>query len=199
MDSLRGVIAANEAEHKDYCTTRHPGVPGMMLNKWVVGDKEVEVQLDAEDPKLGLERIVYAVTIFEIRRRAGESRHLWFEIGFASNMTRRLLGRVTTAQFSGEASGPAEAGRWKRTLHQLVAEDRAPSLSSAIVSRDPDEHEVMLIHFFVRYLMQERAGALPTFCAAWKAEDDVESAIKQGWEVDSAQLEESFMEWLRRN
>lgn len=199
IEELRVVVAATEAEHKDYCTTRHPGVPGLMLSKWVVGEREVEVQLDVEDDKAGLERIVYAVTVFEIRRRAGESRHPWFEIGFASNMTRRLLGRVTTAQFSGEESGPTEAGRWKRTLKQLIAEDRAPELPKAVVSRDPNESQVMLIHYFVRYLTNERAGALPTLCAAWKAEDDVENALKQAYELDSAALETAFLTWFARN
>ena len=199
VGELRVVVAANETEHKDYCATRHPGVPGLMLSMWVVGEKEVEVLLDSEDSKLGLERIVHAVTVFEIRRRCGESRHPWFESGFATNMTRRLLGRVTTAEFSGDESGPSEAGRWKRTLKQLIAEDRAPSLPKAVVSRDPDEHQVMLIHYFVRYLTQERAGALPTFCAAWKAEDDVENAMEQAWEADGAALESDFIAWFSVN
>lgn len=199
VDELRVVIAATEKEHKDYCATRHPGVPGMNLNKWVVAEKEVEVMLDDEDAKAGLERIVYAVTVFEVRRRAGEKRHTWFEVGFASNMTRRLLGRVTCAQFSGESSGPTEAGRWKRTLRQLVADGRAPSLPKAVVARDPDEHQAMLAHYFVRYLIQERSGALPGFCAAWKAEDDVENAFEQAYEQDSTALEVEFLAWFKRN
>ncbi|MBZ0137987.1 MAG: hypothetical protein K8I27_16645 [Planctomycetes bacterium] len=199
VDTLRVVVAGNEAEHQDYCATRHPGVPGLSQSKWVVGANEVEVVLDPKDDKLGLERAVYAVTVFEIRRRCGESRHPWFEIGFASNMTRRLLGRVTTAPFSGDASGPSESGRWKRTLRMLISDGRAPSLPKAVVSRDPDEQQVILVHYFVRYLVQERAGALPTFCAAWKVEDDAENALKQGWEADSATLEAAFLVWFDAN
>lgn len=196
VESLRVVVAANETEHKAYCETRHPGMPGLAADRWVVGEKEVEVLLDAKDDRLGMERVVYAVAIFELRRRCGETTHPWFEVGFAGNLTRRLLGRVTTAEFSGEASGPSESGRWKRTLRMLRAEGRAPSLGKLLVARDPDEQQVILAHFFTRYLCEQRAAALPDFCAALKASESDEQAFQTAFDQDSAELERLFGEWF---
>ncbi|MCA8936951.1 MAG: hypothetical protein KDB68_12195, partial [Planctomycetes bacterium] len=195
----RVVVANGRKEHEGYCTTRHPGIPGLKDDYWVLGDKEVEVVTDAEDDNIGFERIVYSVAIFEIRRRCGDTTHPWFEVGFASNLTRRLLGRVTTAEFSGEAEGPSESGRWKRTLRQLVYDESAPKLERLIVDRDPDEHEVIFAHFFIRYLCIERAAAVPAFCAAMKSSDDDEEAFKSAFEQDAEELNALFVDWFERN
>lgn len=196
LENLRVVLAANEVEHKAYCETRHPGMPGLAEDRWVVGEKEVEVLLDGEDDRAGMERVVYAVAIFELRRRCGETTHPWFEVGYASNLTRRLLGRVTTAEFSGEAGGPSESGRWKRTLRMLRAEGRAPALDKLLVARDPDESQVNLAHFFTRYLCEQRAAALPDFCAALKSAASDEQAFQTAFDQDSAELERLFGEWF---
>lgn len=199
IQSLRIIIATTTTEHEGYCTTRHPGIPGLKGDSWVLGDKEVEVLIDPDEDKIGFERVVYAVAVFEVRRRCGETTHPWFEVGFASNLTRRLLGRVTTAEFSGDAEGPTESGRWKRTLRQLVYDESAPTLERLIVARDPDEHEVILAHFFTRYLCSERAAAVPSLCAALKSSDDDEEAFKAAFEQDAAQLNSLFIEWFERN
>ncbi|MCA8918248.1 MAG: hypothetical protein KDB32_04155 [Planctomycetes bacterium] len=199
IQDLRVVVANGRKEHEGYCTTRHPGIPGLKDDYWVLGDKEVEVVTDAEDDNIGFERIVYSVAIFEIRRRCGDTTHPWFEVGFASNLTRRLLGRVTTAEFSGEAEGPSESGRWKRTLRQLVYDESAPKLERLIVDRDPDEHEVIFAHFFIRYLCIERAAAVPAFCAAMKSSDDDEEAFKSAFEQDAEELNALFVDWFERN
>ncbi|MCA8911514.1 MAG: hypothetical protein KDB82_07405 [Planctomycetes bacterium] len=199
VGKLRVVVAANSKEHERYCATRQPGVPGLSADAWVLGDKEVEALLDEKDDKPGLERVVYAVAVFEVRRRCGETTHPWFEIAFASNLTRRLLGRVTTAEFSGEPEGPTESGRWKRTLRQLVYDENQPKLREIIVARDPTEHEVIVAHFFVRYLCSERKAALGDFCAALKSSDDDEDAFKSAFEQTAPELNELFVEWFERN
>lgn len=199
IGELRVVVAANSAEHKGYCKTRHPGMPGLSDDNWVLADKEVEVLMDADDEKMGLERVVYAVAVFEVRRRCGETTHPWFEVAFAGNMTRRLLGRVSTSEFSGEAEGPSESGRWKRTLRQLVYDDRVPKLGDVIVARNPTEHQVILAHFFVRYLCSDRAAALSAFCGAMKSSDDDESAFQTAFEQDASQLDEAFLAWFDIN
>lgn len=196
VESLRVVLAASETEHKAYCETRHPGMPGLAEDRWVVGEKEVEVLLDGEDDRLSMERVVYAVATFEVRRRCGETTHPWFEVGFASNLTRRLLGRVTTAEFSGEAGGPSESGRWKRTLRMLRGEGRAPELGKLVVARDPDESQVILAHFFTRYLCEQRAKALPDFCAALKSAAGDEQAFKTAFGEETAELEQLFGNWF---
>ena len=196
---FRIVLAANEAEHKAYCETRQPGIPGIVESRWVMGEKEIEVLLDAKDERLGLERVVYATAISEVRRRCGETTHPWFEIGFASNLTRRLLGRVDVTDFSGEAGGPSESGRWKRTFRMLLVDRQHPALSKLVVARDPDEQQAMLAHFFVRYLCIERAPALPDFCKAFKGADDVEQALKTAFTQDSEALDKLFIEWFERN
>ncbi|MCB9893860.1 MAG: hypothetical protein H6839_05405 [Planctomycetes bacterium] len=199
VEDIRVVLAADATEHKAYCETRQPGIPGIVESRWILGDKEVEVLLDAKDEKLGLERVVYAVAVFEVRRRCGETTHPWFEIGFASNLTRRLTGRVDAIDFTGDASGPTESGRWKRTFRMLLADRQQPKLSRLVVVRDPDEKQAMLAHFFVRYLCTERAPALPDFCAAFKSADDIETALKSAFEQDSAQLDKLFIDWFERN
>jgi hypothetical protein len=199
VNQLRVVVAADKSEHEKYCKTRQPGVPGLSESAWVMGDNEVEALLDPKDDKVGLERVVYAVSVIEVRRRCGETTHPWFEVAFASNMTRRLLGRVTTAEFSGEPEGPTESGRWKRTLRQLVYDESQPKLGEIIVARDPDEHEIIVAHFFVRYLCNVRAGALADFCAALKSSDDDEEAFKSAFEQDANKLNELFVEWFGRN
>ncbi|MCB9932453.1 MAG: hypothetical protein H6841_03435 [Planctomycetes bacterium] len=196
VEVLRVVLAADETEHKNYCETRHPGMPGLSADRWVVGNKEVEALLDAKDDKLGMERVVYTVAIFELRRRVGETTHPWFEVSFAGNLTRRLLGRVATSEFSGDASGPSESGRWKRTLRMLRGEGRAPALDKLVVARDPDETQVILAHFFTRYLCEQRAKALPDFCAALKSSDNFEQAFKSAFGQDSSELEQLFGEWF---
>jgi hypothetical protein len=198
-ESLRVVMAADAKEHEAYCSTRHPGIPGLVDARWVIGEKEVEALLDASDDRLGFERVVYAVAIFEVRRRCGEATHPWFEVGFASNLTRRLLGRVTTAEFSGVAAGPSESGRWKRTLRNLVTDGTVPELGKLVVTRDPNEHQVILAHFFVRYLCTERRAALADFCAAFKSAETVEDALKTAFEQDSTKLEKLFLDWFARN
>jgi hypothetical protein len=199
VSSLRVVLAADAKEHASYCETRHPGIPGLVDARWVIGDKEVEALLDAKDDKVGLERVVYAVAIFEVRRRCGETTHPWFEVGFASNLTRRLLGRVTTAEFSGIAAGPSESGRWKRTLRNLTNDGTAPELGKLVVTRDPDENQVILAHFFMRYLCAERRAVLADFCAAFKSAETVEDALKTAFDQDSAGLEKLFLDWFARN
>jgi hypothetical protein len=198
-EALRVVLAADKGEHADYCATRHPGVPGLVESRWVVGESEVEALLDAEDDRVGNERVVYAVAIFEVRRRCGEATHPWFEVGFASNLTRRLLGRVTTAEFSGDAAGPTESGRWKRTLRMMVHDGTAPKFDKLVVTRDPNESQVILAHFVVRYLCAERRGALPDFCAAMKSADSDEEAVKTGYGNEAAELATLFLEWFARN
>ncbi|MCA8914482.1 MAG: hypothetical protein KDB90_03650 [Planctomycetes bacterium] len=199
LDEIRVVLSADEQEHRAYCETRQPGIPGITESRWILGDKEVEVLLDAKDEKLGLERVVYAVAVFEVRRRCGDTTHPWFEIGFASNLTRRLIGRVDAVDFSGEASGPTESGRWKRTFRMLLADGKQPALAKLVVARDPDEKQAMLAHFFVRYLCSERVAALPDFCAAFKAADDIELALRSAFDQDSTQLDKLFVEWFERN
>jgi tetratricopeptide (TPR) repeat protein len=199
VSSLRVVLAADTKEHEDYCQTRHPGIPGLVDARWVIGEKEVEALLDKTDDKLGLERVVYAVVIFEVRRRCGETTHPWFEVGFASNLTRRLLGRVTTAEFSAVAAGPGESGRWKRTLRNLVAARTQPELDKLVVTRDPDENQVILAHFFVRYLCAERRAALADFCAAFKSAETIEDALNAAFEQDSGALNKLFLDWFARN
>lgn len=198
-DTLRVVLAANATEHADYCATRHPGVPGLVDSRWVIGEKEVEALLDAKDDRTGYERVVYAVAIFEVRRRCGETTHPWFEVGFASNLTRRLVGRVQTAEFSGEALGPSESGRWKRTLKMMVADGNAPKFDKLVVARDPDEAQVILAHFMVRYMCAERRAALPDYCAARKSAGTGEEALKTGFDNDTAELEKLFVDWFARN
>ena len=70
-DSIRVVVAADKAEHEDYCATRHPGIPGLAVSNWVLGEKEIEVLWDDKDDRLGLERVVYGVSMYEVRRRCG--------------------------------------------------------------------------------------------------------------------------------
>jgi tetratricopeptide (TPR) repeat protein len=199
VGELRVVLAADKAEHKQYCQTRQAGVAGLQDSNWVLGENEVEVRLDAKDEKLGMERVVYAVAVFEVRRRCGDTTHPWFEIGFASNLTRRLLGRVDCTEFSGDASGPTEAGRWKRTFRMLLADDEQPKVGKLVVERDPDEKQAMLAHFFVRYLCGERRAALPDFCKAMKSTDDAEGALKSAFAEGSAKLDELFVDWFERN
>jgi hypothetical protein len=198
-DALRVVLAANNDEHKDYCETRHPGVPGLAESRWVIGEKEVEALLDPEDDHAGNERVVYAVAIFELRRRCGETTHPWFEVGFASTLTRRLLGRVTTAEFSGEAAGPSESGRWKRTLRMMVHDGTAPKFDKLVVARDPNENQVILAHFVVRYLCAERRAVLPDFCAAMKSAEADEEALQSAFGQTAAEIDKLFLDWFARN
>jgi hypothetical protein len=192
----RLVVTLGKIEHEAYCTARHPGVPAFKDHKWIAAEHEAEV-LNAEDERTSLERAVYAIALLEVRRRCGEAQFPWFEVAFAGNLTRRLLGRVSVVEFSGEGRGPSEPGRWKRTLQMQVAEEQQPELGKALVSRAPDEGQTILLHFFVRYLCQARAAALPAFCGAYRQEHDVEAAMKAAWDQDSTQMEAAFLEWFK--
>lgn len=193
-EDLRVVLAGNAAQHKAYVEARHPAIPGLAQDQWILGRSEIEVLLGDDD--LGMEHVVYAATVYEVRRRCGEVRHPWFEIGMATNMTARLMGSVKTAQFFGEPAGPTEPGRWKRTLKMLVGEDTQPAVAELTVERDPDENEVILAHFFTRYLTRKRTAALGAFCRAYKADGDVEAAFRSAFDEDSSALEKQFLAWF---
>lgn len=192
---LRVVVTENAAQHKAYCEARHPGVPGMVDFLYVVAPAEVEV-LRAEQDEVTFERVVFAVALWEVRHRCGEVAHPWFEAGFAGNLTRRLCSRVTLVQHSGEAAGPAETGRWKRTLKQLLAAEETPSLDKLVVTRDPDESQVIFAHFFVRWLCQDKPGALGAFCAAVKGGEPMPAAMKQAWLAEPVAMERAFLAWF---
>lgn len=196
---LRLVLTANKDEFDRYCDTRHPGIEGLKADDYVVGDREVAVRVPANDSELGFERAAYAAALFECRKRCGEGEHPWFERGIASNLTRRLLGRVGMTGHSGEKSGPAEHGRWKRTLRMKVSAGEALEFGKLVVARDPDEAQIMLAHYMTRYLCMQRKAALPGYCAALLAGEDAESALKHGFEQDSAALEAAFVAWFARN
>lgn len=193
---MRLVVTLGKVEHEAYCKARHPGVPAFLDHKWIAAEHEAEV-LNADDERTSLERAVYAIALLEVRRRCGDAQFPWFEVAFAGNLTRRLLGRVSVVEFSGEARGPSEPGRWKRALQMQVAEGQQPELGKALVSRAPDEGQTILLHFFVRYLCQARAVALPAFCGAYRQEHDVEASMKAAWDQDSAQMEAAFLEWFK--
>lgn len=196
---LRLLLTANKDEHDRYCDTRHPGIEGLKANDFVVGDREVAVRVPTNDSELGFERVVYAVALFECRKRCGEGQHPWFERGIASNLTRRLTGRVGITEHARDRTGPAEHGRWKRTLRMKVGAGEALEFGKLVVARDPDEAQIMLAHFMTRYLCMQRKAALPGYCAALLAGEDAESALKHGFEQDSAALEAAFAAWFARN
>lgn len=191
-------VARNRKQQQAYATLRHPGNPGLAAEAWCVEQGECAVESDEKSDKITFERIVLAVAIHEVRARCGEPSHPWFEIGYATNLTRRLCESVSQAPFSGNPAGPSEAGRWKRTLLMQVAEETQPRVEKLLVARDPDESQVILAHFFTRYLVQERAGALESFCAAVKAGETMESALKAATQADLARIEQGFLGWLQR-
>lgn len=191
-------VARNRKQQQAYAATRHPANPGLAADAWCVEIGECAVEADEKDDKLSLERVVLAVATHEVRARCGEPNHPWFELGYATNLTRRLCGSVSQAPFSGKAGGPSEVGRWKRTLLMQVAEESQPRLEKLLAARDPDESQVIVAHFFTRYLLHERAGALEPFCAAVKAGDSMEDALKSGAQTEVPRLEQGFLGWLQR-
>lgn len=195
---LRLVLAATKAEYERYCDARHPGIEGLKNDSFVIGEREVAIQLSA-DGELNRERAVYTTALHECRRRCGEPDHPWFERGLAGNLTRRLTGRVSTAEHAGEKSGPAEAGRWKRSLRMLIGAGEAPALGKLVVARDPDEKQLMLAYFMTRYLCTQRKAALAGYCAALLAGEGAEAALLHGFEQDSGTLEAAFLAWFERN
>lgn len=191
-------VSRNRKQQQAYATLRHPGNPGLAAEAWCVESGECAVESDEKSDKITFERIVLAVAIHEVRARCGEPSHPWFEVGYATTLTRRLCESVSQAPFSGNAAGPSEVGRWKRTLLMQVAEETQPRVEKLLVARDPDESQVILAHFFVRYLVQERPGAIEPFCAAVKAGETMEAALKSGAQADVARLEQAFLGWLQR-
>ncbi|MBX3473827.1 MAG: hypothetical protein KF754_05550 [Planctomycetes bacterium] len=190
--------SVNRKQQQAYATMRHPGNPGLAAELWCVAGGEVAVEADEKDFKVTMERLVLAVAMHEVRSRCGEVSQPWFELGFASNMTRRLCGSVALIPFAGKAEGPSEPGRWKRTLLQKLADETQPRLDKLVVTRDPDEHQVILAHFFTRYLVQERSACLEPFCAALKAGETMEDALKSASQTTLARLEQGCHGWLQR-
>lgn len=192
---LRIIITADRVEHEAYVRTRHPAIPGLANDDWIIGRNEVAV-LAAENEAETLERVVYAAGIYEVRRRAGETRHPWFEIGMASNLTRRLCGSVATAPFTGEPKFESSPDRWKKALKALVDEREQASLADLIVTRDLAEADVMLAHFVVRYLARRRTAALPAYVAGYRVERDADGAIRSAFGQPVNELEDEFLAWL---
>ncbi|MBE7492890.1 MAG: hypothetical protein HS108_14205 [Planctomycetes bacterium] len=191
-------VARNRAQQQAYAVKRHPGSPGLAAEQWCVAVGEIAVERDEKDDKLTHERIVLAAALHEVRARCGEPSHTWFEIGYVSNLTRRLCGSVALTPFSGNPSGPTESGRWKRTLLQQVAAETQPRLDRMLAARDPDEGQAMLAHFFTRFLIYEHAACLEPFCAAVKGGSTMEEALRSATQSDVARLEDSFLGWLQR-
>ncbi|MBX3459021.1 MAG: hypothetical protein KF696_03515 [Planctomycetes bacterium] len=195
--TLRVVACASRDDFRRYCEVRHPGAPGLADGWMVVAGTEIGV-LITDQREESLERVAYAAALSQVRKRCGEARFTWFEVGYAATMAHRLTGRVSCIEFSGEPTGPKEHGRFKRQLRQQLEAGSAPELEYVVADRDPDESRAIVAYFFVKYLCREKAAGLPPFCAAFKAEGDSEAALRLAYDSDVAALERSFLDWFGR-
>jgi len=196
--ALTVFIARNRKQQQAYAVARHPGNPGLAEDNWCTEIGECAIECDEKEDKTTLERVVLAVATHEVRIRSGEPSHPWFEVGYATNLTRRLCQSVALAPFAGNPGGPSEVGRWKRTLLMQVADESQTSLEKMLVARDPDESQVILAHFFTRYLLHQRPASLEPFCAAVKGGNAMPDALKSGTLAEVSKLEQGFLGWLQR-
>ncbi|MHC4840366.1 MAG: hypothetical protein ACYTDT_05310 [Planctomycetota bacterium] len=194
----RLVLVFNKAEHKKYVALRFPDSPGLAEDDYIVGNSEVEVLCSPEDKAIELERAVYAFAIREIHERAGEGKCHWLAVGFASNMTRRLLSSIQTAEHEGVAEGPAEVGRWKRTLKQKLANAKSIDLDSILAADILTETELIYAHYFTRWLMQEKSDGLASLVAALSGDAVGEEALEQAFGEAWEELEKRFIRWVRK-
>jgi hypothetical protein len=194
---LRVVLCPSEGEFHKYCNVRHPGIPGL-LDEWLVIEKtEIAVRIP-EEAALADERVVYATARSQVLRRCEKTRHPWFPVGFATNLSQRLAGGVRCAEIAGESTGEHTQARWRAELRKLIDSGKAPSLGRVIVERNPAEPEIMFAHFAMQYLCRARADGLLAFCAGIKADGDDEGALKQAYGEASTEIEKQFLEWFKR-
>jgi hypothetical protein len=194
---LRVVLCPSEGEFHKYCNVRHPGIPGLLDETFVIEKTEIAVRIP-DETALADERVVYASARSQVLRRCEKARHPWFSVGFSTNLSQRLASGVRCAEFAGESTGDNDQARWRTELRNLIDSGKAPSVTDVVVARNPGEREIMLAHFFAQYLCRERPAGLPAFCAGIKVDGDDEGALKQAYGEESGAIGRQFLDWFTR-
>lgn len=190
----QAILVFNKAEHEKYVSLRCPETPGFKEDDYIIADDEIEVHCSAKGEPIDLERAVYAFALREVQARIGENTPTWLEVGFASNITRRLLGSVQTAEHDGIAEGPAQSGRWKRTIKQTID---GFELGVILAADTLTESELIQAHFFTRWLMQKHRTVLSPLTKALSSKADSESALEQALDEPLPTLQEQFIDWVQ--
>ena len=190
----QAILVFSKAKHQKYVSLRCPETPGFKDNDYIVADDEIEVQCSSKGEPIDLERAVYAFALREVQARIGEDTPAWLEVGFASNVTRRLLGSVQTAEHDGIAEGPAQSGRWKRTIKQTIDDFE---LGVILAADTLTESELIQAHFFTRWLMQKHRTILNPLIKALSSKADSESALEQALDEPLITLQEQFIDWIQ--